>query len=114
MMFSRPLRGRFWRFVSGYRWLEHFCVLLVVVTPLIPVRLVRLLVVIALILETLGARLCFSAFTAYQFSVLFLEKLELFINAKRAGLVSVSDTASLSLVKDIPKPRLKICLKTCL
>ena len=54
------------------------------------------------------------AFTAYQFSALVLEKLEPFVNAKRAGLILVSDIASLFLDRDIPKTEAKdLFVKVC-
>jgi hypothetical protein len=54
------------------------------------------------------------AFTAYQFSALVLEKLEPFVNAKRAGLILVSDIASLFLDRDIPKNEAKdLFVKVC-
>jgi hypothetical protein len=54
------------------------------------------------------------AFTAYQFSALVLEKLEPFVNVKRAGLILVSDIGSLFLDRDIPKTEAKdLFVKVC-
>ena len=54
------------------------------------------------------------AFTTYQLSALVLEKLEPFVNAKRAGLIVVSDIASLFLDRDIPKTEAKdLFVKVC-
>jgi len=54
------------------------------------------------------------AFTAYQLSALVLERLEPFISTKGAGLVLVSDVASLFLDRDIPKTEAKeLFLKVC-
>jgi hypothetical protein len=56
------------------------------------------------------------AFTAYQFTSLILEKLEIVLRQKRARLLVVSDVASLFLDKDVPKTEaedlfLKVCVK---
>lgn len=54
------------------------------------------------------------AFTAYQFSSLVLEKLESFLNGKRAKLLVVSDITSLFFDKDIPKTEAKdLFTKVC-
>lgn len=54
------------------------------------------------------------AFTAYQLSSLILEKLEPFVNGKRARLMVVSDIASLFFDKDIPKTEAKdLFMKVC-
>jgi len=54
------------------------------------------------------------AFTAYQFSSLILEKLEPFLNGKRAKLLVVSDITSLFFDKDIPKTEAKdLFMKVC-
>lgn len=64
--------------------------------------------------EVLGRVYVSRAFTAYQFSALVLEKLEPFVNAKRAGLVLVSDIAYLFLDRDIPKTEAKdLFVKVC-
>lgn len=54
------------------------------------------------------------AFTAYQFSSLILEKLETFLNSKRARLLVVSDITSLFFDRDIPKIEAKdLFMKVC-
>jgi hypothetical protein len=64
--------------------------------------------------EALGRIYVSRAFTAYQFSALVLEKLEPFVNAKRAGLILVSDIGSLFLDRDIPKTEAKdLFVKVC-
>lgn len=65
-------------------------------------------------LEALGRIYVSRAFTAYQFSALVLEKLEQFVNAKRAGLILVSDIMLLFLDRDIPKTEAKdLFVKVC-
>jgi RecA/RadA recombinase len=54
------------------------------------------------------------AFTAYQLSSLILEKLEPFLNCKRARLLVVSDITSLFFDRDIPKTEAKdLFMKVC-
>jgi len=54
------------------------------------------------------------AFTAYQLSSLILEKLEPFLNGKRAKLLVVSDISSLFFDKDIPRTEAKdLFVKVC-
>jgi len=54
------------------------------------------------------------AFTAYQLSSLVLEKLEPFLNGKKARLLVVSDIASLFFDRDIPKTEAKdLFMKVC-
>jgi len=54
------------------------------------------------------------AFTAYQLSSLILEKLEPFLNGKKAGLLVVSNIASLFFDRDIPKTEAKdLFMKVC-
>jgi hypothetical protein len=54
------------------------------------------------------------AFTAYQLSSLIQEKLEPFLNSKRAGLLVVSDVTSLFFDEDIPKTEAKdLFIKVC-
>ncbi len=54
------------------------------------------------------------AFTAYQLSSLILEKLEPFMNGKKARLLVVSDVASLFFDRDIPKTEAKdLFMKVC-
>jgi hypothetical protein len=54
------------------------------------------------------------AFTAYQLCYLVLERLERFLNRKRAKLLVVSDIASLFFDRDIPKGEARdLFMKVC-